>query len=355
MTVVTAADGRSVAVCGQPVADPADWTGAELLARTDWRFAATAAESAHLADMARAAAGRLNGDPNRLLKASASDFDLGPFAGTLAALLDQLRDGTGIALYRGLPLDDLSPLEAMTAYWAMGLHMGAAQSNNPEGDMIGHVLNTGRDYNDPRHRGYQTGATMDYHCDQTDAVGLLCIRTAKSGGRSKIVSSVRLYNEVLRRRPDLLDVLTEPYCWTKHGEKDTDERPYYESPAFNFLDGRLCTAFGPQHMIKGHAIPEAPDMTARQREAIDAVEGLAEEHHAAMAFERGDIQFLNNYTALHTRTAFEDWPEQERKRVLWRLWLRIPDFRPATPYSAQWAGGVSLSETRKQIRLVYPS
>ena len=136
MTVVTAADGRSVAVCGQPVADPADWTGAELLARTDWRFAATAAESAHLADMARAAAGRLNGDPNRLLKASASDFDLGPFAGTLAALLDQLRDGTGIALYRGLPLDDLSPLEAMTAYWAMGLHMGAAQSNNPEGDMI---------------------------------------------------------------------------------------------------------------------------------------------------------------------------------------------------------------------------
>ena len=354
MTAVTAAARRSFAVCGQPVDDPADWSGADLPARTDWRFGAAAAETAHLVDLARAAARRLDGDPNRLLRASASDFDLGPFAGTVAAMLDRLRDGPGIALYRGLPMDDLSPLEAMTVYWAMGLHMGAAQSNNPDGDMIGHVLDAGRDYDDPRHRGYQTSVTMDYHCDQTDAVGLLCIRTAKSGGLSKIVSSVRLYNEVLRRRPDLLDVLTEPYCWTKHGEKDADERPFYESPVFNFLDGRLCIAFGPQHMIKGHALPESPGMTARQNEAIEFVSDLAEEHHAAMQFERGDIQFLNNYTALHTRTGFEDWPEPERKRVLWRLWLRIPDFRPATPYSAQWAGGVSLSETRKQIRLVYP-
>ena len=354
MNVVTAAAGRPPAVCGRPVDDPADWTGADLLARSDWRFAATAAETAHLVDLARAAAGRLDGDPNRLLKASASDFDLGPFAGTVAAMLDQLRNGAGVALYRGLPLDDLSPLEAAAVYWAMGLHMGMAQSNNPEGDMIGHVLDAGRDYDDPRHRGYQTNITMDYHCDQTDAVGLLCIRTARSGGLSKIVSSVRLYNEVQRQRPDLLDVLTEPYCWTKHGEKDADERPFYESPVFNFLDGRLCTAFGPQHMMKGHALPEATDMTARQNEAIEFVSNLAEEHHAAMSFQRGDIQFLNNYTALHTRTGFEDWPEPERKRVLWRLWLRVPDFRPATPYSAQWSKGVSLSKTRQQIRLVYP-
>ena len=354
MNVVTAAARRPAAVCGQPVVDPADWTGADLLARSDWRFAATDAETAHIVYMARAAVARLNGDPNRLLDMSPSDFDFGPFAGTLAAMLDQLCNGAGVALYRGLPLDDLSPLEAAAVYWAMGLHMGTAQSNNPEGDMIGHVLDAGRDYDDPRHRGYQTNVTMDYHCDQTDAVGPLCIRTARSGGSSKIVSSVRLYNEVLQRRPDLLDVLTAPYCWTRHGEKDADERPFYESPVFNFLDGRLCTAFGPQHMMKGHALPEAPDMTPRQRDAIDFVEDLAEEHHAAMSFRRGDIQFLNNYTALHTRTGFEDWPEPERKRVLWRLWLRVPDFRPATPYSAQWAGGVSLSGTRKQIRLFYP-
>ena len=352
MTVATAAAAHPAAR-GRPVTDPADWTGAELSSRDDWRFEATDAESAHLVDMARAAAARLDGDSNRLLAASPSDFDLGPFAGRADAMLERLRDGPGVALYRGLPMDDLSLLEAAAAYWAIGLRMGVAQSNNPEGDMIGHVLDAGRDYDNPKHRGYQTSATMDYHCDQTDAVGLLCIHTAKSGGLSKIASSVRLYNEVQRQRPDLLDALTGSFCWTKHGEQDANERPWYESPVFNFLDGRLCTAFGPQHIMKGHALPDAPDMTPRQREAIDFVSALAEEHHAAMAFERGDIQFLNNYTVVHTRTGFVDWPEPERKRVLWRLWLRVPDFRPATPYSAQWSRGVSLRRTQQQIQLVY--
>ena len=137
MAVATAAVGRL------PVADPADWAGAELDSRTDWRFEATSAETAHLVDMAREAAARLDGDPNRLLATARSDFDLGPFAGRVAAMLDSVRDGPGIALYRGLPMDDLSPIEVAAVYWAMGLHMGVAQPNNPEGDMVGHVLDAG--------------------------------------------------------------------------------------------------------------------------------------------------------------------------------------------------------------------
>ena len=353
MTGMLGAEDRPAAAMCRPAIDPADWTGAELNARTDWRFEATAAETAHLVDMARSAAARLDGDPNRLLETARSDFDLGRFAERVEAMLDRLRHGPGIALYRGLPMDELSPIEAAAVYWAMGLHMGTIRSNNPEGDMIGHVLDAGREYGHPQHRGYQTAATMDYHCDQTDAVALLCIHTAKSGGLSKIASTVRLYNEVLQQRPDLLDALTRPFCWTKHGEMSAGETPYFESPVFNFQDGRLSTAFGPQHIMKGHALPEAPDMTPRQREAIDFVSALAEEHHADMEFRRGDIQILNNYTAIHTRTEFEDWPEPERKRVLWRLWLSIPDFRPPTPYSTQWSRGVSPEGTRQQIRLVY--
>ena len=137
-------------------------------------------------------------------------------------------------------MDALSPLETATVYWAMGLHMGEARSNNPEGDMIGHVLDAGREYGHPQHRGYQTAAEMDYHCDQTDAVALLCIRTARSGGTSKIASSVRLHNEVLRLRPDLHAVLTRPFCWTKHGETNPDEWPYFESPVFNFSGTGGC-------------------------------------------------------------------------------------------------------------------
>lgn len=338
---------------GEPVTDSAIWRGTELDTH-GWKFTAQDAETNHLVDLARRIAATLGDDPNRLLKMSQADFDLGPFAERLDAIMEVVRDGAGIALYRGLPMDDLSLLETAVIYWGMGLHLGTPMSNNPEGDMIGHVVDTGKDYNDPRHRGYQTNAKMDYHCDQTDMVALLCVQTAKSGGMSKIASSPAVHNELLRRRPDLVEVLTQPYCWTKHNEKNTGESNYYESPVFNFLDGVLCTSFGPKHMDKGHLLPEARDMTAAQREAIDVMEGVAEEFHAEMELLRGDIQFANNYTILHTRTEFEDWPEIERRRTLWRLWMSVPGFRPSTPYSEEWARGVNLNKTNERIALVYP-
>ncbi len=329
------------------------WTGSDLENRSDWLFPATSDESSHLVDMARSVRQTLGDDPNDILKLKSSDFDLGPWGDRLRSIMEEVRDGYGIALYRGLPIDDLTLHETAIIYWAMGLAVGQPMSNNPEGDMIGHVVDAGKDYNDPKHRGYQTNVTMDYHCDQSDVVTLLCINTAKSGGLSKLASSRAVYRELLDRRPDLVDVLSRPFCWTKHSEKDDTEKSYYDSPVFNFKDDILSTSFGPKHMEKGHALPEAPDITSQQQEAIDVMSDIAEELHGEMQLERGDVQFANNYTVLHTRTGFEDWPEPERRRTLWRLWLSVPDFLPRTPYSEQWRNGVNLNSMKKRIVLAY--
>ena len=330
------------------------WVGPELELSTDWRYTATSEEIAHLEKMVRKVAGQLNNDANKLPGMSRQNFDLGPFGERLDEIMSQVRDGVGVALYRSLPLDKFSLLETAIIYWAMGLYIGQPMSNNGEGDMIGHVVDAGEDYNDPRQRGYQTNATMDYHCDQTDVVTLLCINTAKSGGTSKLSSSIAIYHELMRRQPELVEILRQPYCWTKHSEKNDGESNYYESPVFNYKNGRMSTSFGPHHMIKGHALPEAPDMTSEQKTAIDFMHELAEELHAEMSFKRGDIQFANNYTVLHTREAFEDWPEPRHRRMLWRLWLAVPNFLPSTPYSEQWKSGVDLSSVTPRIELVYP-
>ena len=342
---------RAPAVPGRPVVDPAAWTGSDLEKREDWIYRLTEREIGDLLAMAKSVGGRIGGDSNLLLRAGRDDFDLGAFASRLAEIRHDLKDGLGLALIRGLPLDAMTPVEAATLYWGIGRHLGTAVSNNPDGDMIGHVMDLGGDYEAPTQRGYQTRATMDYHCDQCDIVGLLCIQTAKSGGLSKVASSIAVYNELLRRRPDLIGVLAEPFCWSKHAEADTGEKGFYESPVFNFLEGNLCTSFGPKHMEKGHALPEAPDMSALQAEAIRVAEDICEELHYAMELERGDIQLLNNSVALHTRTAFEDWPEPERKRRLWRLWLVAPDMRPPTPYIQQWRNGVHMEGTELRIVL----
>ena len=329
------------------------WTGSDLDGCSDWFFRATSDESDHVVDMARSMRRLLGDDPDEILKIKRSDFDLGPLGERLKSIMNEVRDGFGIALYRGLPIDELTLHELAIVYWVIGLTIGQPMSNNPEGDMIGHVVDAGKDFNDPRHRGYQTNVTMDYHCDQSDVVTLLCINTAKSGGLSKLASSRAIYSELMNRRPDLVEILSHPFCWTKHSEKEDTEVNYYESPVFNFNDGILSTSFGPKHMEKGHALPEAPDITDQQQEAIDLMSEIAEELHGEMQLERGDIQFANNYTVLHTRTGFEDWSEPERRRTLWRLWLSVPDFLPGTPYSEQWRNGVNLNHKKNRIVLEY--
>ena len=244
---------------GEPVIDPADWRGAELEQQEGWRQAFSDAEVSDLLRMSQSVRARIGDDPNRLIDVPKDDLDLGCFAPKHAEILETLTSGAGVALLRGLPIDEMDPLDAAIIFWGIGRHMGEAVANNPDGDLIGHVTDLGKDYRDPNVRGYQTNVTMDYHCDQSSIVGLLCVETAKSGGTSMVASSVAIYNAMLEQRPDLVAELMQPLYWTKHGEADPGAAPFYQSPVFNFLGGQLCTSFGPMHIFKGHDLPGAPD------------------------------------------------------------------------------------------------
>ena len=264
---------RETAVPGNPVIDPADWDSGDLERRDDWIFPLDGRNVADLMAMSAAIRPIIKDDPNGLLSLDRAAFDLGAFSVTLDRVWSALRDGAGIALIRGLPMDEIDLIDAAVIYWAIGRHLGKALSNNPEGDVLGHITDLGKDYSDATVRGYQTNVTMDYHCDQSSIVGLLCVRQAKSGGASKIASAVHIYNELLARRPDLVAALMKPLCWSKHGEKEATEANFYESPVFNFLDDYLCTSFGPMHILKGHDLADAP--RRRNHPGLPPAEGAA--------------------------------------------------------------------------------
>lgn len=342
---------REIAVRGKPVVDPAEWRGADLAKSQRWIFPLDDRDLGRLMDVARSVRKAIGNDPNGLLALPAAAFDFGAYAETIAAIRSELKDGLGAALIRRLPMESMDPLDAAAIYWGIGRHLGQAISNNPEGDLIGHVTDLGKTQKDPLSRGYQTREEMNFHCDQSTLVALLCVRTPKSGGTSKFASSVAIYNEMLRRDPQAVELLSQPFCWTKHGEMNPGERGWYESPVFNFLDGKLCVSFGPTHIRKGHELPGATPLTQAQRDAFELARTIAEEQHYSMLFQPGDIQFLNNSVAVHTRTAYEDWPDPAKKRLLWRLWLVAPDIRPSTPYITQWGVGVKVSTTRERVVL----
>lgn len=56
-------------------------------------------------------------------------------------------------------------------------------------------------------RIYMTRKAQPWHVDSADFVTLLFLKTAKSGGLSGWASSITVYNEILKTRPDLVPVL----------------------------------------------------------------------------------------------------------------------------------------------------
>ena len=307
-----------------PVFDNAQsWYGADLARQTDWIHLLDAAECAEILATARqAAASKVD-----LVHMTQADFPLPTLASRLATIGQELKHGRGLALLRGLDPQALTLEEKAYAFCGIGAHFGEAVSQNAKGHVLGHVANLGMDYADPTTRGYQTSAELRFHTDGSDIVGLMCIRGARSGGLSRVASSTTVWNEVVRRRPDLAHELQKSYCFSRWGEVRPGQKAYFEIPLFHEEDGRMIAVFIAGAIEKGQALEGVPALSPLQREAIAFVNQLAEEDgiRLDMEFRTGDMQFLLNHATLHSRTAYEEWPEPERRRHLLRLWLACPD------------------------------
>ena len=220
------------------------------------------------------------------------------------------------------------------SFWGIGLYLGEAVSQNGKGHVLGHVANLGLDYADPETRGYQTKAGLNYHTDFSDLVGLLCLRTPQSGGLSRISSSTAIWNEMVRRRPDLARILLDPVYYTRWGEVGAGMKPYYGMPVFSPCAGRMVVTYVRSGIRKAQLMPEVPRLSLIQEEALDLFDSLAADPaiYLSMEFRPGDIQMLCNHWIVHSRTSFEDWPEAERRRHLLRLWLAC-DGGPTVPAS----------------------
>lgn len=311
-----------------PLSGRGVWRGEELAASDDWLLRLSPAHHAELDGALREARAR------RLSLA-----DLGPdtFAWPalrplIARIEDELENGRGFAVVRGLSLDGLSAANAGLLYFAIGRVMGRPIRQNAQGHLLGHVQDTGRDIlRDPNVRGYQTRIALPFHTDtSTDLLGLLCYRPAKSGGMSALAPLLTIYNELLASRPDLVETLYGPFHYDCREEEHPDGGPYYTRVAASVCEGRLSLRHNSGYARTAQRHPGCPRLTDEQRAVLDEIDRLAQRHdiHFQVRLEAGDMLFLDNYQVMHARTAFEDHPEPERKRHLMRLWLQLYRGRP---------------------------
>jgi len=304
-----------------PVGGAAAWRRADVVDRAAWRTTLTPDQKEELrrAVANACATGRALGDLR------AADFPLTSLAREVARWRDEIQTGRGFQVVAGVPVGEWSEADASLCFWCLGLHMGRPGAQNPQGDLLGHVRDTGADASDPFVRLYRTAADIAYHCDAADVVGLLCLHAARSGGASRIVSSVAVYDEVARRRPDLVARLYEPFLLDIRNEDVSGALRYLPIPPCRFAGGRLRTFFHSDYFRSVVRHADVAAFTATERELLDLYEAIAgqPEFYLDMDLAPGDIQWLSNHTILHARTAYQDHPEPERKRHLLRLWLSI--------------------------------
>jgi hypothetical protein len=312
----------------------AAWYGADLAKTSDWALTFDGAQIAELERAAEAAAGR---DTATLTEA---DLPLPTLDPILRAVRRDVVDGRGFALLRGLPVDRWSKEITARAYWAIGLRVGRAVVQNRHGHVLGHVRDIGGDVNSPTQRGYQSAANLPFHTDiGAEVVGLFCLKPAKKGGLSSVVSAATIWNEMVERRPDLAEVLTQPFYRDRRGDEAEGQKPWYVMPVFMPTGGRMAVAYVRRFIESAQRFEDVPRLTAAQVEAMDLLDELAYDPRIKldMDFRPGDIQLVNNLVSLHTRTEYEDWPVEEQKRHLFRLWLSVPDGWPLPePFFARY-------------------
>ncbi len=324
------------------ITGPSAWYGPDLAVSKDWLVTLNDAQVGEVEARARAYLDA-GGDIAAMTKAN---FPLPESLPVIDAAVQECLHGRGFVVLRGLAAhaDDI-PMAA-AVFYGLGTHMGRARSQNGKGHLLGHVCDLGLSTLDGSVRIYQTTERQNYHTDSCDVVGLMCLRGAKSGGRSGLVSSMTIYNEMRARRPDLVKLLFEPMATDRRGEITADGRAFFEIPVFNLHAGQLSAIYAPHYVRSAQNLDGVPPLTDAQNEAIDMLDALADDPalHLEFALEPGDLLFVHNHSILHDRTAYEEWGDLARRRHLLRLWLAIPGARPLPDIYAQRYGSTTIGD-----------
>ncbi|HJU16553.1 MAG TPA: TauD/TfdA family dioxygenase [Stellaceae bacterium] len=251
----------------------------------------------------------------------------------LARVFDEIQEGRGLVVIRGIPVAGHSEDEVSAMFWALGTHFGRGVSQSARGDLLGLVRDETPPGQPESARGYTSRRELSLHVDLGQIVGLMCVRQSRSGGESQYASGLAVYNEIQARRPDLMPILKRGFPYHRRGEEAPTQAPItpYDIPVFSERDGRI-SVFMVREIINAAFRDLKRAFTPEEIDAIDTFRAAAEALQFETRLEPGEASFLNNYAIMHARSEFVDWDEPEQKRLMLRLWLDVErNARPVVP------------------------
>ncbi|KAL3474393.1 hypothetical protein BJX99DRAFT_271707 [Aspergillus californicus] len=329
------------------------WEGATLAQSYDWTYVFSPEQLSEI-EGALGYFKTLN-LPHGFGSITQETFPLPTLHGELRRLSDELHNGHGFFVLRGLEPDNHTREENIIIYMGISAHVASQrgrQDHKYNGESADVVLTHVKDLSRSLHSGiigspaYTTDKQV-FHTDSGDIVALFALETAVSGGASKLASTWRVYNEVAHTRPDLIHTLANSWDMEvfEKAEKQWTERPLIHLLPENMQTSpptpqRISLQYGRRYFVGFGALPRSPNIppiSEAQAEALDTLHFTGEKFCVNTEFQKGDIQYVNNLALFHARDGFVD--SDEKQRHLLRLWLRDPENAWHTPdvLAPRWA------------------
>lgn len=314
----------------KPATGPAVWTGSELEKSDEWNIRLTPVDIKEL-DAALARVERLAIPVHEI---TAAEFVLPKLGLRLRAFANELENGRGFGVIRGVPVENYTEEACKILSWGLCSYLGTGIPQSRQGDWINHVIDltdiTSTTKPDLVHivqrkelRSNHEGGELRWHTDSTDIIALFCLKKAKAGGASRLASSAKVHNLILEQSPDCLRALYDGYHYLSLADDDETPRPSAERiPVFKPRGQSVSFYYIPQ--VVERAIERANvSYSPVENDARDLIQTAANTKGVPLDFtlEPGDLEVVNNRVVMHARHQYEDHPELDRRRHLLRLWM----------------------------------
>lgn len=305
-----------------PITDASAWHGRDLAEDRSWEHTLTEQHLEELDQALRQVAGLA------VAELDVQAFHRPALTRLMATVLQELQHGRGLALLHGFPVESYGAEDIERLYWGLSSLVGTGVTQNSAGGLI-HYVTDGKQRPKQGSRGVGRPGPVGLHIDLTDCVSLLCVRQAPDDPPSRLASSMHVYNEILRQRPEALPMLYEGFQWDRQDEQAEHESSTsgYRVPVYSQQDGVVSCRYNRGWIGKAYDRLETP-LAEDVMEIFDFMGAVSNEACIEFPFHAGDIQFASNFTVLHGRAGHEEVPDEDRKRVLLRLWLDFAEARP---------------------------
>ncbi|GAB0144985.1 hypothetical protein EsHS_00005436 [Epichloe bromicola] len=262
------------------------------------------------------------------------DFKLPTLESKLQDIRNDILNGRGFIVFRGLPIQKWGRYKAAVVTMGLSVHLGYLLSQNKLGLVLGHVTNQGADWHNDldKIKISATNAPQFYHTDETDIVGLLFCAPGETGGASGCASAHTVWNDLVKNRPDVAKTLASP-IWhvDRKGEVTPGQEPWFKNPVFMVEPGgkeRVYVKWDPYFVKSLKRFSDKgliPSLSEEQLEAMEVLEATCQRHGFEYNCEVGDIQFVSCCQTFHSRTAFTDALPPKPPRYLLRTWISTPE------------------------------